>query len=334
MTTSSTLRGAWSALQLEPEQLPGLYRRRVFALSGFEVFAGLIRPGGQLRLIVEVPAVVGTDGLERETKGFRVLRHDLANGEGTRLSMELASVSFRELFEVMAEDVSGRILSAPNESEAVARMRERLDHWERFMSAAGPGGLSAEKQVGLFGELTFLKTLLTAGVPGTQAVGMWLGPTGANQDFKASDRAIEVKTTTSNSATTIRIANELQLDDTDCQQLHLMHLWLRSVDGGGVSLPSLAEGIAAQLTGGIRQDFTDRLAAAGYHEVHRSLYDKAGYSERRRRYYRIEGGFPRLSRGDLPSGVSKVEYDIDLAGCDGYARDELAVIASLAGTGG
>jgi len=333
MPTSSVLRSAWTALESEPDRLPGVYERRVFAKSGFAVFAGLLRPGRQLRLSVAVPATVSTDGLERETRGFRVLRQYVAKERSTQVALELVSTSFREVFEVMAEDVAGRILAAPDESSAVAAMLQRLNHWERFMSSSGPEGLSREKQIGLYGELTLLKTMLRAGIPAATAVMWWHGPLSENQDFQAGSRAVEVKTTTGNSATTVRISNELQLDDADCQPLYLLHLWLREMEGSGTSLPQLVDEITVLLAEAATQDFTDRLVAAGYHEVHRPLYESMGYAERERRYYSVEGTFPRIRRADLRPGVSRVEYLIDLSGFEGFSRDEPAVLASFAGPG-
>ena len=330
MTNSSILGSAWAALESEPDQVPGLYERRVLAGSGYVVFAGLLRPGGQLRLTVDVPSIINTDGLERETKGFRVLRQYIANDRVTRVSLELTNASFRELFVVMAEDVAGRILGASDESSAIAAMRERLNHWERFMSASGPGGLSREKQIGLYGELTFLETMLRAGIPATMAVTWWRGPVSENQDFQAGSRAVEVKATTGNSATAVRIANELQLDDTDAQPLYLLHLWIKEMAGSGRSLPKLVDELTGMLTGPEAQTFADLLVAAGYHEVHRQLYVDTGYAERQRHYYQVTDEFPRVRRRDVRSGVSRVEYGIELAGFEGYVRDEPSVIATFA----
>jgi hypothetical protein len=331
MTTSSILRTAWTALESETDQLPGLYERRVFATTGFAVFAGLTRPGRQLRFSVGVPASISTDGLERETKGFRVLRQYLANDRSTRVTLDMVNTSFRELFEVMAEDVAARILAAAEESSAVAAMRERLNHWERFMSASGPGGLSREKQIGLYGELTFLKTLLRSGIPAAKAITWWHGPDSKNQDFQAGCRAVEVKSTTGNSATTVRVSNELQLDDADRQPLFLLHLWLKEMEGSGTSLPQLVDELTALFAGATTNDFSDRLVAAGYHEVHRPLYESTGYAERERRYYAVEGTFPRIRHADLRPGVNRVEYLIDLAGFESFTRDEPVVLASFTG---
>jgi hypothetical protein len=330
MTNSSILRSAWIALESEADQLPGLYERRVFLHSGFAVFAGLVRPGKQLRLGIGVPASVSTDGLERETKGFRVLRQYMAQERSTRVWLELVHASFRELFEVMAEDVADRILAAGDEASAVAGMRDRLDHWERFMSASGAGGLSRERQVGLYGELTFLKTMLASGIPAVNAVKWWHGPDSENQDFHAGKGGLEVKTTTGNSPTAIRISNELQLDNSECKPLYLLHLWLRELESSGLSLPKLIDEIIALVDRMAAQNFADRLVAAGYHEIHRPLYEETGYVEWARRYYAVEDTFPRICRADLRPGVSRVEYQIDLAGFESLVRDEPAVLGSFA----
>jgi hypothetical protein len=334
MTTSDILGSTWKALEAEGMHMPGIYERRVFAHSGYAVYAGLVRPGRQLRLSVSVPATVGTDGLERATKGFQVVRQYLPQERSTRISLELTHALFRELFEVMAEDVAGNIVAATDDASAVAAMRERLNHWERFMRTAGPDGLGREKQIGLYGELVFLKTLIGAGVPAADAVAWWYGPIRENQDFQAGNRAVEVKTTTGNSPTSLRIANELQLDDADCASVYLLHLWLKEMDRDGVSLPHLVDEITGLLSGTTEQLFSDRLAEAGYHDVHRPLYEDTGYAERQRRYYAIGDAFPRILRSDLRAGVSRVEYGIDVAGFEGYVRDEAVVIASLTGAAG
>lgn len=332
MTNSEVLLGAWEALEQEATHLPGLYQRRVFAHSGFALFAGLMRPAMMIRLTLGVPSTIGTEGLERETRGFRVLRQYDSPERTTHVSLELTTPTFRELFEVMTEDVTGRILAARDEAGAVTAMRERLNRWERFMSAVGPQGLSREDQIGLFGELTFLRTLLEADVAAEDAVGWWHGPAGENQDFQNRNRVVEVKATTGNSPTVVNISNELQLDESDCDKLFLFHLWLKDIKGSGKSLPKLVEEISESLTGSAAAAFGDVLLQAGYHPSHRALYEATGYAERERRYYSVDGDFPRIRRADLRIGVTRVKYGIDLAGFERFRCDEKLVIQALAGS--
>jgi hypothetical protein len=330
MTNSSVLKETWATLEAESDQLPGLYERRVFVHTGFAIFAALIRPSKQIRLGFSVSADVNTEGLDRETKGFRVLRQYIAQERTSRIWMELTQSSFRELFEIMTDDVAARILSATDETSAVSALRQRLNHWERFMSASGPDGLSREKQIGLFGELTFLRTMLAEGISATSALEWWHGPISENQDFQAGKLGLEVKATTGNSPKSVRISNELQLDDSDCEPLYLFHLWLRQLEGAGVTLPQMVDDIVDLVGDVLEQLFKDQVEAAGYHEIHRKLYEETGYIERARTYYGVKNNFPRICRSDLRSGVSRVEYQIDLAGFEPFTREESSVLQSFA----
>lgn len=330
MTISEVIRQAWVTLEGEWDRTPGLYERRVHAHSGYELFAGLSRPEKKLRLTLAIPSSVATDGLERETTGFHLVRRFEPAEKKTLVVLELDHHAFRDVFEVMAEDVAACIIKADAESAAVAAMRVRLDRWERFMRASGPEGLSREKQIGLFGELTFLATLLDVGIAPQDAVDWWHGPVPENQDFQNGSRTLEVKSTTANASTVVRIANELQLDDSDCEQLYLLHLWLKELEGAGTALPAMIEDLRNRLAGSAQPQFNDRLVEAGYHDIHRALYERTGYLERERSYYIVEAAFPRISQSDLRDGVSNVRYEINLAGFQQFRRPEAEVIAALA----
>src|SRR6185295_5802854 len=55
--------------------------------------------------------------------------------------------------------------------------------------------LGIERQIGLLGELLFLKRLLDAGE--AAALSSWVGPSGEPHDFRTAQREFEVKTTVS-----------------------------------------------------------------------------------------------------------------------------------------
>ena len=60
----------------------------------------------------------------------------------------------------------------------------------------GAPGLSAEREVGLFGELTVLDFLIS-GTSGSEAIAAWRGPNGDEHDFDLGCGDLEVKSTTS-----------------------------------------------------------------------------------------------------------------------------------------
>ena len=99
--------------------------------------------------------------------------------------------------------------------------------------------------------------------------------------------------------------------------------------GEGESLNDRVEQIKAQLTGSDQAIlFADKLLQCGYHAVHRDRYDLPGYVIRELAVFRITPGFPRISEGQLPEGVGRVSYDLDLAACGAWkvSPDELTSV--------
>ena len=108
-------------------------------------------------------------------------------------------------------------------------------------------------------------------------------------------------------------------------------MWLRSQTGAGQTLPALVDEIIGLLPESARAEFDERLVQAGYHAIHRPLYEAIGYRERHQLYYVVQGDLPRIRRADLQAGVSKVKYRIDLAGFESFQRSGPEVIVQLVG---
>ena len=314
MTTYDLLTGAWDTLTAEGNVRPGIYERRLPSQSGLAVFAGLSLPTALIRLSISVSSSVNTDGLESETKGYRVVRLFNQKDKTMLVSLELNKPTFKEIFKTVAADVAKNLLATTNELDAVTALQGRLNHWQNFMQACGPDGLTKEEQIGLFGELTFFQSALQTGIPAPVVLAAWKGPSGANQDFQANGHALEVKTTLRNSPTRVKITNELQLDESMFDSIALFHLWLGEQPGSLHTLPLLVDKIRQALAEPLANEFTDRLIQVGYHDVHKPIYSQTAYFERARSYYKIEGEFPRIRKGELRPGVGEVSYTIDLSG--------------------
>jgi hypothetical protein len=329
MTSCEPLQQAWRLLESEVRTVDGVYQRRVHADSRFHLFAGFRHPSGLPSLLMEVQPGVSTARLERATSGFTVDCHRDPGTGRQRISLDLASRAFRDIFGTMASEIVAVVLRAADEATAVSAMRSLLDRWERFMRNAASDGLPREKRVGLYGELTFLRVLVDAGMPAEEALSCWKGPLGGNQDFVFRSGGVEVKTTTANVARSADIANEHQLDDSLCQPLFLMHLAVRIVEGAGASLPQAVAQLKRRFPDAAVVLFDDLLLEAGYHPLHEPLYQPEGYLERRRAYYIVEGAFPRIRESELRDGVYSVAYSIDLGGVGSFEVREIEVVSAL-----
>lgn len=312
--TSEELTHGWRLLEQEGWTNPGTYERRLAAAGIHELYAVLIRPGGTVGLALDLPADAGRIVGEDAARGF-VLRKTWNQESGRlRISLILSERRYLDVFGVLACDVLEKVVRADTVEKGGIALRDRLMHWKKFLKAAGEDGLSMEEQTGLFGELFVLRKLLAAGnCDPAQVLSSWQGPSGANQDFSWQGRAIEVKSTTANDFSRVRIANERQLDEEGLRNLYLCRLALDRKPSAGETLPGIVSRLLAALGEPLRDDFIDRLALAGYHQIHETRYQAHGYFCRFSHVYRIDGQFPRIKQGELRSGVSDVTYSADIS---------------------
>ena len=327
MTISNVIASAWSALRSEGHAKAGTYERRIFATSPFRIYAAMERPSAlqQLRFEFNLP---GENLPQIELKGV-VLKGDVLPSGALRVRLELGAIQFEEIFTTLAADVVAKVLEASSEQTALNRLVTRLEHWQRFLQSTEGKGLSLERQAGLFGELTLLRTLLTADRRHEDIMRSWQGPHGDNQDFARIGHAIEVKAATGNSLDTVTIANEHQLDDTGLTSLWLCHFCFDARKDAGVTLPTLVAEISSLLSNELMVLFSDLLLQAGYVDEQRRIYSNRGYIERRRSYFAVMGDFPRIVATILPAGVARVSYQINTSGCADFRRTEASVLKNF-----
>jgi len=182
--------------------------------------------------------------------------------------------------------------------------------------------LSRSDQIGLFGELWFLRVWLLPHAGLAAAVDRWRGPTGSRHDFEWSGRSVEVKATTSTRGTIHRINGADQLLPPEGGDLHLFSIRLREDAGSSNTLPRLVQAISQQL--GTDPDAVDRfetmLNRAGYTPLHAEEYEKLQLRVVEDGLYTVREDFPRIVTasfpGGVPAGVEAIEYEINLSGFD------------------
>jgi hypothetical protein len=311
---SDELRQSWRLIDQEAWTNPGVYERRVAATSIHALYALLVRPGGMIGLALDLPSKEAAAIDEDAARGF-VLRKTWNQETGRlRLSVMLSERRYLDVFEVLACDVIEKIAKCGTVEAGGASLRDRLAHWKRFLKAAGEEGLSADEQTGLFGELFVLRALVATGAcEPSRILTAWQGPASANQDFHCRGQAIEVKATAANDVSRICIANERQLDEDGLKALFLCHVAFDKRAGAGQTLPALISSLLLAFGDSLRDDFLDRLALAGYSEVHQTRYQVHGYECRVLRVYRVDKDFPRIKQAELRTGVGDVTYFASLS---------------------
>lgn len=266
-------------------------------------------------------------------QGFAVSRVEPSGDGSTWLSLTRSAHGSLELFAAMVADVARamEIESGADEKRLLRVFLGRIRAWQEFMRK-GAQALSPESEIGLVGELTLLRAIIDAGVPLAAAIESWVGPLDGVRDFELGTGSLEVKATLSAAGFPAKIGSLEQLDDSVRQPLFLAGARLRQTESGQ-SLPELVaemRDVAAGEAEAVRL-LGERLIAAGYFDAHADRYIRR-FTLADTRVVEVKDGFPRLTPGSVPLGVTKATYEIDLdkaAGPSIPAADALKKLGAI-----
>lgn len=314
----------WLAIERDAmrQRGEGYVLRRASPDCRVDLFLGIRRPENHKALMLRVPSdLVPEPRMLPETRGLRVTVEKLPDdpSESASIVVQLRDVNFIEVFTAFCTILVNRVCGATTSSRAAGELLSQVTQWQRFLDARSEG-LSEEGQRGLYGELYLLRRLLkTSGR--AVLVGGWIGPSGAAQDFRFGEVALEVKTSIAGEPQAITVNGERQLDDSGLRGLYLGCLSIDRRAGVGETLPALVRSLRDYLKDRPVEagELESGLVEFGYLDVHEQRYKPFGFSIRNERFYIVQEGFPRITEANLPSAVGQVHYRIALAGCASYA---------------
>jgi hypothetical protein len=314
---------AWAALSGRDTGERGWRGIPVASAGSSSLLAARRFPGNEEALLARFPSsrLAPSEHLP-EGRGFEIVKAD-PNGDGKMwLALSRRESGSADLFAEMVGDVAGAMdAAAPEGEEMVLKaMLRRVRMWQAFMGK-GAMPLGPEAEVGLAGEISFLSALLDAGVGAAVALEAWVGPDDAAQDFALGEGAVEVKATVSTAGFPAKIGSLEQLDDAVLSPLFLAGVRF-TVAESGTSLPERVAEMERRLsaTAFAASAFRERTFAAGYSDSHAAKYTRR-FLDNECHVLVVADGFPRLVRGNVPQGVSKARYEIDLGRSSAYRTD-------------
>lgn len=327
---------AWSSLSCNEEDAPGWQAISLPPSGPVEIEAGRRSPDNAEAVLFRFPAarLARAERLP-EGRGFVVEKADSTDHEGLRLALTRQAAGSTELFVAMACDVVGAIDdSAANgfsEPRLLRVLIARVVAWQQFMSR-GASPLGPDAELGLMGELDFMGILLDLGVPAEETLRGWVGPDDAPQDFLLGEGAVEVKATMSSSGFPVKIGSLEQLDDSVLSPLFLAAVRFGREEGG-VTLPEMVAEVKRRLANdpGTVDLLRERLMVAGYSETHASHYTRR-FEPKERRILSVSEGFPRLTPGSVPAGVTRTVYEINLDHAREFLSDLGTALKALGAT--
>lgn len=194
--------------------------------------------------------------------------------------------------------------------DALSSLRELL---------SGKGRLSHEQEIGLYGELLVLCSLLS-NLPAAEALGSWRGPEAEEHDFTLSLDDVEVKSTTAEERAHW-INGFRQLEPTVGRKLWLLSVQLTAAGPSGTSLAELVAQTRSLLDGPeLLQEIDQKLALLNWRDDSAALYGRRYRLRSKPRIFRIDEAFPALTparfnkAGVAHERLSQIRYQIDLEG--------------------
>lgn len=210
------------------------------------------------------------------------------------------------------DDVVSDLLDSVDGSPAPgASALAGLARWRRLFLSRLERGLGAAARLGLFAELSVLRTLLYLSTP--PAIDVWTGPLGRPHDFEAPSGCLEVKATGPDTDT-IRINGIHQLDTHDDRSLELVLVTVVP-DLDGTTLADLVDTVTTLLDD--PADLVRRLTRLGWSARDRKDHEPLVVTDVAR--IPVDAGTPRLvpaslMSGGLPGGIDTLNYDVRLDG--------------------
>lgn len=306
---------AWSSLSGIGAE-PGWQAIPIAPALPLELQAGRRSPDNAEAVLVGFPSIqLSTSDKLPEGQGFTVERADPTGDRKLWLALTRKAAGNEDLFAGMASDVVGAlddaVAAGANEQKLLRVFIGRVGAWQEFMRK-GLQALTPEAEIGLVGELFVLRLIIDANVPAPLAVESWLGPLDALQDFELGTGALEVKSTLSAIGFPAKIGSLEQLEDSVRQPLFVVGVRLKQASTGK-TLPEIVDEMQCIVKGDAEAErlLAERLLAAGFIEQHADRYVRR-FAHAGIRIIEVDKDFPRLTLGNVPLGITKASYEIDL----------------------
>lgn len=249
------------------------------------------------------------------SKSIRASNVDLINGSSA-IEFQLLKDGLEDEFLHLCWDMVNysRCLDNPLE-----KLIDRYISWMKLLQEWSDDSLIEFRQKGLIGELLHFEELQKRiGIEKT--VKCWSGPDGMDQDFIYDYTWDEVKTVNV-SSDTVSISSIQQLDMSYNGHLNIIFLDKTTPENkNGISLQELVERLHLLFRNEIDllDTFNMKLYKYGYREKHADIYLANKYVISDKYKYLVSESFPRLTKSNIPNGITNATYKLSLQAIEKY----------------
>lgn len=258
-----------------------------------------------------------------------VLDISAVHTQGT-LAIEVSTTA-RECYEAfysLARDIVARRESG---TAALAAVTDAIEAWRDLLRDSEP--LTPEDEVGLWGELWFLRWLQQRGIAPT--LELWTGPLADPHDFRVGGYELEIKTSTS-PRRSHSISSLEQLQASDGHDLAVISMLIAQTDdGSGTSIRDLARLIREQLPASSQTRFAELLRDRRFPIDNDQNRVRSFVLRSEPLFVPVDLDFPALTRSGLTTALGdarllrilKASYTVNLEGM-GRPLSEVALFTT------
>lgn len=223
-----------------------------------------------------------------------------------------------EIFYLLCQDLITIAQKYTDEEAMIRAIENRLTRWRQLLKQNQYNDFDIETQMGLFGELSCLKNIVSKTCTLSQAIVSWVGADFDKQDFLLESSIIEVKTYRTSKAPIVNISSMYQLH-SDKGLLYLLTYGLTQSENGQ-SVKNLVEQILLEVANEsfeIQELFENKLIEYGYipeilrNDLYKFVIDKI-------RVYLVSDAFPKIVPSQVKNQILHVKYSIDLLRCSEF----------------
>ncbi len=235
-----------------------------------------------------------------------------STSERQNLVLTLERQADTDLFCALCESLFECLRPVSRPEAALSVALTHIKRWKAFLAGRNARLLSAEEVRGLFAELTFFSGLYKGPLDHAGAASAWTGADRIHQDFIFADRAVEIKSLSGTDRSTVKISSEDQLESIQDKFFLVTYRLREAPDAGEArSLNGLVEIIEGELgDADAIEEFGRKLGTYGYAPLQE--YDKPKFIVSGVEAFRVTDDFPKIVRSALPTGVTRVLYQLEM----------------------
>ena len=288
-------------------------RRRVDGYNRYDIF-WMVDLDGRYTFGIELDFCIKASKRSVKFIGLNTLRKD--SKDSTKFYIALNDNSNWQLFVLVCKDIISFLNTCNNGESVVDSIETRLLKWKKFFISSDDD-FGIEKQMGLFGELSFLSNIAAKQVGFEEALNCWVGADFDKQDFLFNDCAVEIKTHKASKSPNVTISSAYQLY-TSKEKLYLV-VYSLSIHSQGLSVEDIVKSIEVQITD--VESFYKKLFSCGYKANFQA--EPLKFKIDKILFFDVDDKFPKITSMDIDSRIHNLKYTIDFLKCNEFLLDKI-----------